>query len=107
MIVDKRKHKEDRVQDKEVFLYKPYDILLKLNRLKTSEPKFIQDEVNNLEKAIILMQSPTRMMPFYPPPNYKTLQPNGEQKRVILGRNCYEIYKTKTQYKYNKVRISY
>ena len=29
MIIDKRKKKEDRVQDKEVFLYKPYDISLK------------------------------------------------------------------------------
>ena len=54
MIVDKEKQKEDRVQDKEVFLYKPYNILLKSSRLKTSEPKFVQDEVINLEKAMAI-----------------------------------------------------
>jgi len=41
MIVNKEKQKEDRVQDKEVFLYKSYDILSKSSRLKTPEPKFV------------------------------------------------------------------
>ena len=40
------------IQDKEIFLYKPYNILSKLDRLKTLEPIVIQDEVNNLEKAL-------------------------------------------------------
>jgi len=29
MIVDKGKQQENRIQDEEIFLYKPYDILLK------------------------------------------------------------------------------
>jgi len=56
MIVDKGKQKEDRVWDEEVFLYKPYKISSKSSRPKTSEPKFIQNKINNLEKIIILLQ---------------------------------------------------
>jgi len=32
IIVEKGKQKEDRIQDKEVFLYKPYNISLKSSR---------------------------------------------------------------------------
>ena len=81
MIVDKGKQKKDRVQDEEVFLYKPYDVSLKSSRSKTSEPKFIQDEINNLEKTMLLLQSLIKTMPFYSPPHYKSLQPNGEQNK--------------------------
>ena len=48
----KEKKKKAMIQDKEIFLYKPYNILSKLDRLKTLEPIVIQDEVNNLEKAL-------------------------------------------------------
>ena len=73
IIVNKRKQKEDRVQDEEVFLYKPYNISSKSSRPKTPEPKFIQDKVNNLEKSIVLMQSPVKTTLFYLPLHYKTL----------------------------------
>jgi len=52
MIVDKGKQKEDRVQDKEIFLYKSYDILLESSKPKMPKLIFFQDEVNNLEKYI-------------------------------------------------------
>ena len=73
MIVNKEKQKEDRVQNEEIFLYKPYDILFKSSKSKTSKPKFIQDKVNNLEKTMILLQSSTKMTPFYLLPHYKSL----------------------------------
>jgi len=50
MIIDKEKQKEERIQDKEVFLYKLYNISLKSSQPKTPELVFIQDKVNNLEK---------------------------------------------------------
>jgi len=53
MIVDKEKQKEDRVQ--EIFLYKPYDILLELSKPKMPKLIFFQDEVNNLEKYMKLL----------------------------------------------------
>ena len=50
MVVNKEKQKKDQVQEKEVFLYKPYNILSKSSKLKTLEPMFIQDKVDNLDK---------------------------------------------------------
>ena len=55
MIVNKEKQKEDKIQDKEVFLHKLYDISSKSSKLKTLEHTFIQDEVNNLEKYMELL----------------------------------------------------
>jgi len=52
MVIDKGKQKEDVVQDEEVFLYKPYDILSEFNKQKTSEYIFIQEEIDNLENAL-------------------------------------------------------
>ena len=40
-IVNKEKQKEKRVQDKKVFLYKPYDISSKSSKPKMPEPTFI------------------------------------------------------------------
>ena len=79
MIVDKGKQKENRIQDKEVFLYKPYNISSKSSRPKTPELTFIHDEVNNLEKTMKMLQAPVKTILFYPPPHYKTLWSNGEQ----------------------------
>ena len=34
---------------------------------------FIQEEVNNLEKALKILQFPVKTTPFYLPPQYKIL----------------------------------
>jgi len=60
--IDKGKQ---RVEE-EVFLYKPYDV--DKFRSKIPELQFIQDKVDNLKKYMKYMQSPVKMMPFYPPP---------------------------------------
>ena len=73
MIVDKGKQKENKIQDEEIFLYKPYNILSKLSKPKTPKPTFVQDEVNNLEKAIKMLQVLVKTILFYPLPYYKTL----------------------------------
>ena len=41
IIVNERKQRKDQVQDKEVFLYKLYDISSKSSKPKTPEPTFI------------------------------------------------------------------
>lgn len=41
MVIDKGKQKEGVVQDKEVFLYKPYNISSEFDKWKTPEPAFI------------------------------------------------------------------
>ena len=52
-------------------MYKPYEV--DLPRPKTSEPTFIQDEINNLEKYMKFMQAPIKTTLFYSPSHYKSL----------------------------------
>ena len=52
MTVDKGKQQKDQVQDKEVLLYKPSNILSKSSKATTTELMFIQDEIENLDKYI-------------------------------------------------------
>ena len=56
------------VQDKEMFLYKPYVIL--------SEPVFIQEEIKNLKKALKKLQSLIKTILFFPPFYYKVIWQN-------------------------------
>ena len=75
MIVNKEKQWENQVQDKEVLLYKPYDISSKSSKPNTLELMFIQDKIENLDKYMKYMQLPIKIMPFYPPPYYRSIQP--------------------------------
>jgi len=73
MIINKKKQKEEVIQDKEIFLDKLYVILPKSSRPKTSEPIFIQEEVDNLEKMLKILQSLVKTIPFLLPPYYKAI----------------------------------
>jgi len=66
MIIDKGK----QIQDKEVFLYKLYDISSKSSQPKIPELVLIQDKINNLKKY---MQSPVKTILFYQSFHYKYL----------------------------------
>ena len=68
---------KQQIQDKEVPLYKPYEV--DLIRPKTHELKFIQDKIENLEKYMKFMQALIQTIPFYLPSHYKSLRPQGEQ----------------------------
>jgi len=56
MDINKGKQKEDVIQDEKVLLYKPYNISSKESRPKIPEPIFIQEEINNLKKALKTLQ---------------------------------------------------
>ena len=73
MDINKGKQEEGVIQDKKVFLYKPYNISSEEILQKTPEPIFIQEEVNNLEKILKILQLPVKMILVYPLPHYKTL----------------------------------
>jgi len=73
MNINKEKQKEGIVQDEEVFLYKPYNISSESSKQEIPEPIFIQDKINNLEKALQILQSPIKTILFYPPPHYKII----------------------------------
>ena len=61
------------VQDKEVFLYKPYNIASKPSTLTTPEPGLVQEEINNLEKTFRTLQALTKMILFLLLDHYKTI----------------------------------
>jgi len=57
-----------------------------LSKSRTLEPKFIQDEISNLEKYMKFMQLSVQTMPFHSLPHYKTLQPQGEQDKQYWNK---------------------
>ena len=71
---------------------------------KTSEPKFIQDEINNLDKYMKFIQAPVKTMPFYLLPHYKSLQSQGEQNEkywneitIVFLDKKHNIYMTRKE----------
>jgi len=65
-----------RVEDEEVILIKPYEIL---ELTLSSKSSFINDEVDNLIKYIKFICSPTQTRLFQPLPHYQSLKSRGEQ----------------------------
>ena len=93
--IDKEKQKEGIVQDKEVLLYKLYNIFSEDSWPKILEPILIQEEANNLDKILKIFQVPMKMIPFYPPPQYKTLQWNSKQNKQYWKEIAAEFIKQK------------
>ena len=75
-MIDKGKQKEDVIQDKEIF---PYKLYATLSKPTISELVFMQEEINNLEKVLKTLQSPTKTIPFLLLSYYKTIQQNREK----------------------------
>ena len=94
MTIDKGKQKESTFQDKEVLLYKLYNISTSSSS-ETSFPdiQIIQDEINNLEKVLKILQSLVKIIPFTPPSHYKTIQANEEKNRTYLNNIAYQLCK--------------
>jgi len=69
----KKELREERVEDKEVILIKPYEVF------SLSSLSFIDDEVNNLIKYMKFIQSSTQTRLFQPPSHYQSLKSRGEQ----------------------------
>ena len=70
---------KQQIQDKKVFLYKPYKV--DSSRPKTPEPTFIQNKIENLEKYMKFIQAPIQTTPSYLLPYYKSLWLQGEQDK--------------------------
>jgi len=68
--------KEEKVEDKEVILIKPYKVDESTSMTKSS---FIDDEVENLIKYMKFVRSPTQTRIFQPPPHYQSLKSREEQ----------------------------
>ena len=75
---EENKKEEGHIEDEEVILIKPYKVT-QLNSSTTSTTSFITDEVENLIKYMMFIQSPTQTRLFQPPPYYQSLKSRGEQ----------------------------
>jgi len=69
LYVDKEQKKKDKgkVEDEEVILIKPYEVL-ELSSTKSSS--FINKEIDNLLEYMKFIRSPTQTRIFQPPPHY-------------------------------------
>jgi len=92
MNINKKKQREDIVQDEEVLLYKPYNISsssLSSSKILSLDGQMLQDKINNLEKALKTLQSSVKTIPLTPPSHYKTIQTNGEKNRTYWNNIAY------------------
>ena len=73
----KKESKEERVEDEEVILIKPYEVF-EFTSL-TMKLSFIDNKVDNLMKYMKFICSPTQTRLFRPLPHYQSLWSRGEQ----------------------------
>jgi len=71
--------KDGRIEDKEIILVKPYEVLQSKSSTSSSIISFIMDEVENLLKYMKFVRSPTQTRLFRPPPYYQSLKSRSEQ----------------------------
>ena len=55
----------------------------------------LQAEINNLEKALKMLQSPIRTIPFLPLTHYKTIQTNREKNKTYWNNIAYQFLQQK------------
>ena len=65
------------VKNKEVILVQPYQVASTTISLSLSS--FISDEIDNLEKYMKFMKTPSQTRIFQPPPHYHSPKSRGEQ----------------------------
>ena len=75
-----------------MFLYKPYNILLKAS---ISDPRIMQEEGNNLEKVLQTLQALTETTIFFPPEYHKTIYQEGEINPLYWKEIVVEFIKQK------------
>ena len=80
-IDEEMKKEEEKVEDKEVILIKPYEVSITMS--SSSKTSFITDKVENLLKYMKFVWSPTQTRLFKPLPYYQFLKSRGEQDPVF------------------------
>ena len=96
MIIDKEKQKEDTFQDEEVLLYKSYNIsTFSSSKISSLDIQMLQNKINNLKKALKILQSPVKTILFLPPNYYKTIQVNREKNRTYWNNITYQFLQQK------------
>jgi len=65
------------IENEEVILVQPYQV--ESTTTSSSSTSFISDEINNLEKYMKFVKTPSQTRIFRPPPYYQSLKSRGEQ----------------------------
>ena len=76
-VEEEKKKEKGVVEDKEVILVKPYEVLLTI--LSLSRTSFITDEIENLIKYMKFIKTLSQTRLFRPLSYYQTLKSQGEQ----------------------------
>ena len=71
------KQAQGTIENKEVILVQPYQV--ESTTTSSSSTSFISDEINNLEKYMKFVKTPSQTRMFRPPPHYQALKSRGEQ----------------------------
>ena len=102
---EQTKKDEERVEDEEVILIKPYEVS---ESTSTKSLSFINEEVNNLLKYMKFIKSPTQTRIFRPPPYYQALRSRGEQDpdfwneiAIVLVDNKHNMETSRNRYLIN------
>ena len=81
LYMDEARGKDDeRIEDKEVILIKPYKVSTTTSSSSTS---FLTDEVEHLLKHMKFVRTPSQTRLFKPPPHYQSLKSRGENDPIF------------------------
>ena len=76
LYMEEKQEEKGTIENEEVILVRPYEISSSTTSSSTS---FISDEINNLEKYMKFVKTPSQTRIFRPPPYYQSLKSRGEQ----------------------------
>ena len=71
------KQAQGTIENDKVILVRPYQV--ESTTTSSSSTSFISDEINNLEKYMKFVKTPSQTRIFRPPPHYQALKSRGEQ----------------------------
>jgi len=75
--MDEEQEERGTIENEEVILVRPYEV--SSSTTSSSSISFISDEINNLEKYMKFVKTPSQTRIFRPPPYYQSLKSRGEQ----------------------------
>jgi len=77
LYMDEKQEERGTIENEEVILVQPYEI--SSSTTSSSSTSFISNKINNLEKYMKFVKTPSQTRIFRPPPYYQSLKSRGEQ----------------------------
>ena len=77
LYINEEKQAQRTIENEEVILVRPYQV--ESTTTSSSSTSFISDKINNLEKYMKFVKTPSQTRIFQPPPYYQSLKSRGEQ----------------------------